>query len=1054
MLTVHQSNCLETLAERLARVTRAPLATALAAETIVVQSHGVARWLALALARSGGICANVRFPLPVAYAWTLYRALDTLPRTSDFEPEVMTWRIMQELPALESRADFAPVRAYVREEAYRRYELARRIADTFEQYLLYRPDWIAQWDSGAMPHWQAALWRRVAAGAGAPHRAALHRQFLEGLDGALVARASVPGRISVFGAPALPPMLLELFAALAQHVEVHLFLLNPCREYWGDIEAGGEIARKKLARRPEAAYLESGNALLASLGKQGRDFFDLLQHCAAAEDDCYVDPGSGSLLAAVRSDILDLRERATAGGALEVAADDRSIQVHACHGAMREVQVLHDQLLALFERWPDLEPSDVVVMTPDIESFAPYVDAVFGTAEPRIPFNVSDRSAERESPLAATFMAFLDLPGSRYEAGKVLELLDEPAVRCRFALTAEDLHAVHDWVHESGIRWGIDSAHRARFGVPGTFEHTWRFGLERLLLGYALPGEGERLFGDILPHDEVEGSLGEILGRFAAFAEAAIALNEMPVARTVPQWGRALREILGQFFDAGESGEDEIAGVRAAISAFESQAAAGGFEGEIPLEVVKSALRSRLQIPGRAFLSGGVTFCAMVPMRSLPFEVVCLLGMNDTAFPRMRRPHGFDLLASDFRRGDRSRRDDDRYLFLESLISARRCFYISYTGRHIRDDSVMPPSVLVSELMDYLVQNYSGPHGGDIRTHVQTQHPLQPFSTRYFTGDSRLFSYSRTLCAAAGRSAEGAAPQPFIARPLPEPESEWRAVELESLIRFLRNPARYFLRERLGIRLEEGEDELDGREPLVLSGLEDYALKQRLLGVRMRGAPLAGALPAARAGGLLPHAQVGAAAFERTAEKVEGFARGLLAAGPRHTLEPIAFELQLAGMELRGVLSGVSAEGLLGHRLAECKAKDLLDAWVRHLVLNMLRPEGVTLLTRWFLEDKALEFRPLSEPHLVLAELLTLYWSGLQRPLHFPPESACAYMKKDRAMDAARKAWISNRNRGEDADAYYRLAFRGVDPLDGEFEALAQAIFGPLLGAMKEGRPA
>ncbi|MGQ0749043.1 MAG: exodeoxyribonuclease V subunit gamma [Betaproteobacteria bacterium] len=1054
MLTLHQGNRLEALAERLARVTRVPLTAPLAAETIVVQSHGVARWLALELARSGGICANVRFPLPAAYAWKLYRALDALPHTSDFEVEVMTWRIMQELPALEVRAAFAPVRAYVRGETYRRYELARRIADTFDQYLLYRPDWIAQWDAGDTPHWQALLWRRVVAGAGTPHRAALHRRFLERLDGALVAQAGVPERISVFGAPALPPMLLELLAGLAEHVDVHLFLLNPCREYWGDIEAGGAIARSKLAGRPDAAYLESGNALLASLGKQGRDFFDLLQNCAAVEDDCYVDPGSASLLAAVQSDILELRERATAGGAVEVAAEDRSLQVHACHGAMREVEVLHDQLLALFERWPDLEPSDIVVMTPDIESFAPYIDAVFGTAEPRIPFSVSDRSAERESPLAATFMALLDLPGSRYEAAQVLELLDEPAVRRRFALTLEDLDTVRDWVRESGIRWGIDSAHRAHFGVPATFEHTWRFGLERLLLGYALPGGGERLFGDALPHDEVEGSLGEVLGRFADFAEAAIALNGMPATRSVPQWGRAVREILGQFFDPGEGGEEEIAGLRAALSAFESEAAAGGFEGAIPLEVVKRALRSRLEIPGRAFLSGGVTFCAMVPMRSLPFEIVCLIGMNDTAFPRMRRPYGFDLMASDFRKGDRSRRDDDRYLFLESLTSARRCFYMSYTGRHIRDDSVMPPSVLVSELMDYLAQNYSGAQGSDVRAQVQTQHPLQPFSVRYFTGDPRLFSYSRTLCEAAGRSAGEAAPQPFIAQPLPEPESEWRVVELESLIRFLRNPARYFLRERLGIRLEEAEEDMDGREPLVLGGLEDYALKQRLLGVRMRGVPLAGALPVARASGLLPHAQVGTAAFERTANEVEGFAQRLLAAHPRHTPEPIPFDLQLAGMELRGVLSGVSGVGLLGHRLAECKAKDLLDAWVRHLVLNVLRPEGVTLRTRWFLQDKVLEFSPLAEPHSPLAALLSLYWCGLQRPLHFLPESACAYLKKERSIDAARKVWFSNHNRGEDADPYYRLAFRGVDALGGEFEALAQAVFGPLLAAMEERRPA
>ena len=1056
MLNVHQSNRLEVLAGQLAAVTQIPLAAALSPEIVVVQSQGVARWLALQLARLNGVCANVRFTFPAGFAWTLYRALGDLPQTSPFEPEAMAWRIMQLLPAMEGRAEFAPVDSYIRGEVFRRYELARRLAQSYDEYLIYRPDWIAQWEAGDTPHWQAALWRGLVEHADAPHRARLHRTLLSRIDRAVIARAGVTERISVFGAPALPPMLLELFAALAAHIEVHLFVMNPCREYWGDIASGSEIARKQAAGRPEAAYLESGNSLLASLGKQARDFIDLLQSYPALEHEHYVEPGAGQLLAALQSDVLNLKERRSSGGGVEIAADDRSVQVHVCHSAMREVEVLHDQLLALFERHSGLQPSDIVVMTPDIETYAPYVEAVFGSAEPHIPFNISDRSAERESALAATLLSLLDLPGSRYEASEVLEILDEPAVQRRFSLTAEDLDTVHRWVRASGIRWAIDAGHRARFGVPATVEHTWRFGLDRLLLGYALPGGNERLFADILPYDEVEGSLGEILGRFASFAEAAIALDDMPASRTVAQWAQALRAVLAQFFDADESREEEMEGLRGAIGALESEAAAGGFDGTITLDVVKTALRSRLEIPGRAFLSGGITFCAMVPMRSLPFEVVCLVGMNDTAFPRMRRPYGFDLMANDFRKGDRSRRDDDRYLFLESLLSARRCFYVSYTGQHIRDNSVMPPSVLVSELLDCLAQNHSGPHGSDIRRHVVTHHPLQPFSPRYFAGYPRLFSYSRMLCQAARLAGRGgAASEPFVAQPLPEPEPEWRTVELKSLIRFLRNPARYFLRERLGVRLEEADEEVDGREPLGLDALDAYALKQRLLAVRMRGEPVATALRAAHASGLLPHAQVGAVAFEGTAHEVEAFAQRFLHALPEKTLDPIPLDLELAGgMELRGVLSGVSAAGLLGHRLAECKPKDLLDAWIGHLVLNVLKPTGVKPVTLWFLQDKALQFRPVAEARVLLEALLDLYWLGLQRPLHFFPASACTYMKKERSIDAARGAWRSNHHRGEDADPYYRLAFRGCDPLDAEFEQLAATVFGPLLAAMEEERAA
>ncbi|HET9663336.1 MAG TPA: exodeoxyribonuclease V subunit gamma, partial [Burkholderiales bacterium] len=309
MLNIHQSNRLEVLAERLALVTGTPLASPFAPEIVVVQSHGVARWLALQLAQRRRVCANIRFPFPLAFAWELYASVGDVARFSPFERDALTWRLMQVLPAMETLPQFGPVRDYVAGNSLQRYDLARRIAETYEQYLVYRPDWLTQWERGDTDLWQGLLWRRVVQASRAAHRVSFHRQFVESVDAKTLARAGIPERLSVFGAPALPPMLLELFAALANHVEVHLFIANPCREYWGDIATAGAIARGKLAQRRDAAYLETGNSLLASLGKPGRDFIDLIQNHPSQEHESYADPGSGHLLAALQSDILNLRER-------------------------------------------------------------------------------------------------------------------------------------------------------------------------------------------------------------------------------------------------------------------------------------------------------------------------------------------------------------------------------------------------------------------------------------------------------------------------------------------------------------------------------------------------------------------------------------------------------------------------------------------------------------------------------------------------------------------------------------------------------------------------
>jgi exodeoxyribonuclease V gamma subunit len=716
---------------------------------------------------------------------------------------------------------------------------------------------------------------------------------------------------------------------------------------------------------------------------------------------------------------------------------------------MREVEVLHDQLLSLFSRWADLEPSDVVVMTPDIESYAPYVEAVFATAEPRIPFNISDRSSEQESTLAATFMALLELRGSRYDANQVLAILDEAAVRRRFGFGEGDVETVRGWVRDSQIRWGIDGAHRASFGLPATHEHTWRFGLERLLLGYALPGGNERLLGGILPYDEIEGSLGAVLGRFASYAERAIALDAaLAGTKPVARWCALMHSMLAEFFDPPHERAEELEAVRAAVAAIDREARAARYTQQVPLGVVIEVLRARLDVPGRAFLSGGVTFCAMVPMRSLPFEVVCMIGMNDRAYPRVRRRDGFDLIADDFRKGDRSRRDDDRYLFLESVLNARRCLYVSYTGRHIREDTVMPPSVLVSDLVDYVA-------GADaaVRERLVTAHPLQAFSRRYFTGADALFSYSQPLARAAAIAGRGIRePGPFLTTALPPPDLEGRAVDLDTFVRFFRNPARHLFEQRLKVRLETPEEELEAREPFNLGGLPLFDLKQRLLGLKLRNVAHDG-LAIARAGGDLPHGGMGEARYAVEVEIVGRVARTLAPLLPGLVEEPQHFEFRAGEMTLTGTLANMSAAGMVDYRMSSTNEPLRIRAWVRHLALNAFAPAGVGRISRCVTQQCVLTFRPVEDARERLAELLGLYWRGLHLPLHFFPRSAWA-RAKGKSDSQVRTVWEGSKYeddaRGERDDPYYQLAFRGTDPLDAEFEAATRTMFAPMLEAMDE----
>jgi exodeoxyribonuclease V gamma subunit len=1069
MLIVHQSNRVERLADALAEILASPPSAPLAPEVVGVQSVGMARWLALRLARQLGIAANLEFPFPATLLWRLFRTvLPDVPDQSPFGAEVLTWRVLGQLSEVAGKPGYEPLTAYLEgSDELGAYGLAEQLALLFDEYLVYRPDWVLAWEQGRAEHWQARLWRRMTRHAAPRHRVRLAVEFLERLRGHPVA-PGLPERVSLFGLTALPPPHLHLFAALAEALDVHLFVLNPCQEYWGEIRDAGEITRRAGSRDPDALALESGNPLLASLGKQARDLVDRLQDLPARDDALFEDPGERSLLHVVQADILRLRNRGEGGDAPAAPFDpaDRSIQVHSCHSPVREIEVLHDQLLALFEADPALTPADVAVLAPDITRYAPILEAVFGAAEParRIPVQVSGRPGRGARSLTGAFFELLALPEGRCDSNQLLGLLEVEAVRRRFGIGAPDVEVLRDWVRAAGVRWGVDAADRAARGLPAVGDHTWRAGLDRLLLGYALPGEGRRCFAGILPQDDVEGEAAALLGRLVAFAEAVFAaMEDLRARRSVPVWADRLRLLIADFLDPDEGEEAECRRLLEAIAAMARHAGEAGFAGEVARGVVRECLEGRLEAaaPSAPLRTGAVTVAGLLPVRGLPFAVVCLVGLDDGAFPRPQRATGFDLLRQEPRPGDRSRRQDDRALFLEALLAARRVFYASYVGQHIRENSLLPPAAPVSELLDYCDRAYTSPEAGrPVRDWLVTRHPLQAFSPRYFAGDPRLPSYAADLCEAS-RAAAGArqtARRPFLQAPLPEPPEEWRQVSLDQLLRFFEHPARYLVRERLGIRLEEAEGLLEVREPFTLDALGSHQVRTALLaaGLDGRQAETAGAL---RAGGLLPHAGVGEVLLAREAGRAEAFAARVRARRPADRLEPLAIDLGLGPLRLRGRLGELSPAGRFVYRCGKTRVKDRLRLWVSHLLLNRLAPPAIALES-WFLaEDGSLRLLRVAGAAAILGHLAELYWAGCRRAVPLLPESSYAFAvrvardgSREAAWGAARTAWAENEftGRGEETDPYHRLAFRDREPIDEEFAALAEAVFLPLLAHQAE----
>jgi exodeoxyribonuclease V gamma subunit len=1065
-LNLFTSNRMEVLVDALRTVTESRrLHSPFDKEVIVVQSRGMQRWLSMELAARFGVWANGHYPFPNAMVSEMFERIGLdHPDTSSFSKEVMTWKIIRLLPGMIDNNAFTPLRTYLTDDpdGLKRFQLAAKIADTFDQYTLYRPDLLAGWERkpDASPmEWQAILWRMLVAEAAGKHRGSLKDEFCLKLRTGQNSLASFPERISLFGVSYLPQFYLDMLSAVAKIIDVNLFLLSPTREYWGDI-----VSKKALVKMPVSERLlrTEGNPLLASLGTVGRDFSEMvlaLSEEAVVQEEPYYDPGEETLLHALQSDILNLSGTGEYGTLREIDPGDRSLQVHSCHNPMREIEVLHDNLLFMLEMLPELTPRDILVMMTDVETYSPYISTVFGRAGegiPALPYSIADRKFMNEGGIALSVMKLLDLQGSRMTAPELFDLISMPPVSRRFQLDDEGLKSIRGWIEATRIRWGMDESDRSERDLPFYRQNSWRAGLDRLLLGYAMQDEGV-LFDGILPYDEMEGGVVEHLGKFAEFIESVDKLiKEIDRPRTLALWQEFFLAMLDGFITPDDDSEREMTAMYGVVSRIGQIAGDARFEGEVFPSVMLSWLRSNLEeeAHGLGFMTGGITFCSMLPMRSIPFRVVAMAGMNDGAFPRQDRSPGFDLIAREPRRGDRSKRSEDRYLFLETILSARDVLYISYLGQSIRDNSEKPPSVLVSELLDAVRRGFVIPENGTPEERLVVKHRLQAFHPAYFTeGDTPLFSYSReNFRALSGSDNIKSSSRFFIDAPISQPPEELKTVSLERLMRFYDNPSAYFLTERLGIRFGASVMPLEDREPFAVEGLDGYFMKQEMLDVELQGGDCGMLFPLFRSRGILPPSRHGERVFRMMLDDVKKFARVVMEKrGCDTPLLPLDTDLQLGGFRLTGQLDRLTTSCRMQVRCATMKPKDQIRSWIAHLVLNAAAPAGYPSETLLVMLDKAKRYGALDDAPCHLERLLRYYWEGLTEPLPFFPKASLAWAGKngeedEKRFNAALGVWQDSYNTaGEGADPAIERCFGAEPPFDKRFRTIADELLLPMI---------
>jgi len=1123
-------------------------------EWICLQSRGMKQWVTASLADNFGVSANTAFVFPKQ---VVAHVLSSVRDPDDGKPAIndsfFFWSVLDQLMKNDITKDFSQVSSYIKNDdtGKKKFQLAKRMATLFDDYMMYRSDMLMDWEKSETiltsgdPEtvFQAAFWKQAVDGLCGPHIAFEIDRFLKNSNGAGFDKKNLPDRISFFGISALPPVFLQVIEKISNVIDIYLFLLVPSNLFFFDMKSKRQEQKEAIKSQTHEetdleTSLETGlgiglangmkigpanelanelaneffpeemaNPLLSSLGTSGQHFLKQIETYNYHEPgpELFFDPlmentiEEKSMLAVLQSDILNCvhRKSETMDPPISVQKNDTSVCIHACHSPMREAQVIKDLLLDTFAGHSDIAPHDIIVMMPDIESYAPFIESVF-FLEDRLPFSITDRKKRSESESLAAFLSILALQGARLEQKQVLDIMAFESVAKKFGFETIDLTNIEKMLTDANILWGKDGAHREGFGMPGYKENTWQFGLERLFLGMAMPGHHQVPIQDVLPCASFEGSDLEVLGKLSRFCNAFFScLKSLDQPRSIEKWCGTLMDISETMIGQNAQNNSDMAFLYQQIDEIRTGALAAGFEEKLPFDVIQSLIIQQLdlKVSQGKFLAGKITFCNIMPMRSIPYKVVILMGMDEAAFPRQVFGPGFNLMKKNVRLGDKNERLEDRYLFLETLLSVRQKMIITYTGLDIRDNSPIPCSGVVSELMDVMADSFEFPDG--YAYHVS--HPLHPFNAAYFKDGGPFFSFSADNFHISTALQKATYLQSTLGKPsfiqpteienMPaninsqQPGFERQIepapiISMDEFIRYFRHPVEWMVKRHLKIVFPKNESDIRDRENFSLDGLDQYALGSWLIEKQAQPENRNDFYPTLKAMGSLPYGKKGKAEYQ----KLQLLAGPVMeAAQPifsKKILLPIVQQVKIEDLTINVHLKDIRQDGLTIVSFGKLNSARLLFAWIQHLFLNVCANETYPARTRLIGRDpngkkqvSVIEFEPCQERALQdLKGLAAAYNKGMRQPLCFFCGTAFQFVKvmakhnfdmdKDAIVDAmnqSKKIWDGGYLRsGEKENRYIDLCFSNNDPFESpeRFKASgfidnALMVFKPMFKNMK-----
>ncbi|BGI51239.1 MAG: exodeoxyribonuclease V subunit gamma [Arsenophonus endosymbiont of Ceratovacuna japonica] len=1016
-------------------------------EIILVQNINISQWLQIKFAENLGISANISFSTVITFIDDLCnKSLSNIIQKNSFTKKEMTWKLMTIIPIMINNLEFKAIKKYLNKDIdkHKLYQLSNCISVLFEKYLIYRPLWLESWYKNKLidglnknQKWQKCLWLKLIEftekfNQSKLYLANIYKYFIQNLHTNISIRINLPKRIFICGITSLPFVYLEVLNAISKYIDIHLMVMSPCRYYWENINNYSfstkfteykfkhyynihkiinlkkEIPVNILLNKQKKQFLT--NPLLSSWGKLCHDniyFISQLEQCNKIFS--FVDLQSDSLLHKVQRDILELEDHMQFGLTKDsynnslkkrkLNKQDKSITFHSCHNKLREVEILQDYLLRLFEENTTLKPKDIIVMVHDIDSYVPYIQAVFGNVSPEryITFSILDQKDKQTYSIFQTFISLLNLPHSRFTAEEVLSLLEVQSIARRFSIYDDELLLLRKWINESGIRWGLNDEHISKLGLPGFKQNTWNFGLKRMFLGYAMDSN-IGIWNKILPYDECIGLSAQLVGKLSAFIDLLDNWKDiLNHERKLSEWLSLCQLLLNDFFEPDEQNESILINILQQCSKIIKVGIEAKYEDNVPLSLIRDELITYFNDKkiNQSFFTGAMNFCKLLPMSFIPFKVICLLGMNDLTYPNLRFPLGFDLMDKQPQCGDKNYQDDDRYLFLEVLMSVSQLFYISYINNTMCDNKYCHPSILVNELLNYISQSFyldgdeyiNIDNSSDrIKEYLVIKHTQVPFALENYLPNNIHQSYATEWLSAAKK--KGNLKSKFCT--LLSPIINNNEISLNHLLSFYKHPIRFFFQQRLKVNFSNKEIQIPDHEPFIVNNLQRYKFNKLLIKAIIYEYSLDELFIILRSTGKLPVKHFGKLYWEKQMKNMFLLANKIKK--NYHECFNKSFNEKFDNIYLVGQLKNIQQNGIIRYRPANLTINDGLSLWIEHLIFCLTVGLGESYYWGNYNSEWCFKSVDPSNAKLYLQQLIDGYQKGLNSPLPLFNKSAWKWL--------------------------------------------------------------